>query len=154
MSYTLVESNLALLCGCDLGESLRKYCDACLTPAREAGAKRPRRRRVPTPSPKSRPREQSEIQTTAERPTFAQAVKLWRATRNHPVSPTVYWQDIRPKLRLLSAAMLVRATDLPPLECWQIQRGRRIPPPRVWGILQQLIEATSVESESSSEVSC
>ena len=131
-----------VVCGADLRGRQRRYCTAC-RPIRslDAVAKahevlRPRRLAGDDPAhggkaAKLRGRRNSvTLRANAE----------WERNQTGESDPEIFEKEIRPKLGNVSLAETMRATGLSRTYCGMIRRGVRIPHPRHWEVLRELVD--------------
>jgi hypothetical protein len=59
--------------------------------------------------------------------------------RTAKLDPAIFEMEIQPKLKTISLLETMRATGLSRTYCGMIRRGVRIPHPRHWGALRDLV---------------
>ena len=66
------------------------------------------------------------------------AIAEWEGEGSGTFDPDTFAQEIQPKLKGVSLAMMAHATGLSRPYCAMIRRGERIPHPRHWEALRSL----------------
>ncbi len=65
----------------------------------------------------------------------------WERNRTEEIDPAIFEKEIRPKLKTVSLLETMRATGLSRTYCGMIRRGVRIPHPRHWEALRELVKS-------------
>ncbi len=133
-----------VVCGADLRRNQRRYCTDC-RPVRslDAVAKAHavlRERRLAGSDP-------AHGGTAAKLRGKRNSVKLlanaeWERNQSEEMDPAIFETEIAPKLGNVSLLETMRATGLSRTYCGMIRRGVRIPHPRHWGALRELVSAS------------
>ena len=65
----------------------------------------------------------------------------WERSQTEEMNPAIFEREIRPKLGNFSLLETMQATGLSRTYCGMIRRGVRIPHPRHWEALRDLVSA-------------
>ena len=65
----------------------------------------------------------------------------WERSQTGEFDPAIFEREIRPKLKTVSLLETMRATGLSRTYCGMIRRGVRIPHPRHWEALRELVRS-------------
>lgn len=140
--WTEVLTRTCVVCGSDLKRGRKQYCPKCKdSQARDAVSKAHaslRKRRIAGDDPahggeaaRRRGRRNSEtLQLNFE----------WERTNPGGADFHEFEQEIAPNLRSVSLSDLVRATGLSQPYCAMIRRGGRVPHPRHWRAIREIIQ--------------
>ncbi len=130
-----------VVCGTDLPGRQRRYCTDCRpTRSRDAVAKAHavlRERRSAGSDP-------AHGGTAAKLRGKRNSVKLranseWERNQVEKLDPAIFEKEIKPKLGSVSLLDTMRATGLSRTYCGMIRRGVRVPHPRHWEALRELV---------------
>ena len=131
-----------VVCGADLPGRQRRYCTDCRpVQSRDAVAKAHevlRARRLAGIDP-------AHGGNAARLRGRRNSVKLlanaeWERIHTEEPDPATFERDIRPKLKTVSLLETMRATGLSRTYCGMIRRGVRVPHPRHWEALRELVD--------------
>jgi CRISPR-associated endonuclease Cas1 len=130
-----------VVCGADLPGRQRRYCTDCRsTRSLDAVAKAHavlRARRLAGSDP-------AHGGNAAKLRGKRNSVKLlanseWDRNQTEEADTAIFEKEIRPKLKTVSLLETMRATGLSRTYCGMIRRGVRVPHPRHWGALRELV---------------
>jgi len=65
----------------------------------------------------------------------------WERNQTEETDPAIFEKEIKPKLKTVSLAETMSATGLSRTYCGLIRRGVRIPHPRHWEVLRELVKS-------------
>jgi hypothetical protein len=68
----------------------------------------------------------------------------WERNQSEKLDPAIFEREIRPKLKTVSLLETMRATGLSRTYCGMIRRGVRIPHPRHWEVLRDLVSVPGI----------
>lgn len=149
-------SSVCRICGQELVDRNRSYCDTC---------SKERRVEVVASFARSGPRALARMRSEGRDPAHGGAAARTRATtiskrneevvswdRVHPrPDPEVFTRDVLPRLQGIPLRVIMEATGLSKRYCALIRLGQQVPHCRHWAALASLGQSTLVERKSAGE---
>jgi len=134
------------MCGEPVLKRRRRHCDACMPKARREHGLRAieaaRKALAAQSAAGNDPRRSATVNRTRSEAVSEGHRRNRSWAREHPSQRDEAWfkREIAPKLDAFTLAEIAAATGLSPAACSRIRAGARVPHPRHWHALNQLLQ--------------